>query len=201
MTPVDPRTSFLRRLIPATLLAVLIWAGLRPVLDSAVCGFSQFLIRSFEIPHVTRIVADDHAARLERADLRTGSKLPALPLTEIHFNTIVLLALFLALPRPHSRRQLERLFMAWTTLFALQTLNLVFHVEFLYATSLGPWSLQHYGPLWRNSYAFLQYFFDLPVRLGAPFVLWVAFNWEILSAVPTDATDGKRHAKPRSAKR
>ncbi len=160
------------------------WLAVRPALDAGICGFAQFLIRSFEIPKVTRIVPEDHYARLQRADLRSDSRLPALPLTEIHFNTIVLLTLFLALPRPHSRRQLERLFMAWTTLFALQTLNLVFHVEFLYATSLGPWSLEHYGAFLRNLYGFLQYFFDLPVRLGAPLVLWVAYNWEILSAVP-----------------
>jgi len=192
MRTTDPRRTFLRRLVPAAVAAALVWLAVRPVLDTGVCSFAQLLIRAFEVPHVTRIIAEDHRAVLERADLRSGSHLPALPLTEIHFNTIVLLALFLALPRPLSRRQLERLFMAWTTLFALQSLNLVFHVELLYATALGPWSLEHYGSLLRNTYAFLQYFFDLPVRLGAPFVLWVAFNWEILSAVPPAGTKGRK---------
>ncbi len=197
MKTADPRSTFLRRIIPAAVVAAVVWVGVRPALDAGVCGFSQFLIRSFEYPHVTRIVNEDHHARLERADLRSGSHLPALPLTEIHFNTIILLALFLALPRPFSRLQLERLFMAWTTLFALQALNLVFHVEFLYATSLGPWSIQHYGAVARNTYAFLQYFSDLPIRLGAPFILWVAFNWELLSAVPAEKTDTKGRRKPR----
>ncbi|NOZ94373.1 MAG: hypothetical protein GXP47_06495 [Acidobacteria bacterium] len=199
MRTVDPRRSFLRHLVPAALVAALLWTGIRPVLDAGICGFAQFLVRSFEVPRVTRIVSQDHAARLERADLRSGSHLPAVPLTQFHFNTIILLALFLALPRPHSRRQLERLFMAWSTLFALQTLNLVFHVELLYATSLGPWSLQHYGPVARNTYAFLQYFFDLPVRLGAPFVLWVSFNWELLSAVPS-GTGGKKESRRSTSK-
>ena len=178
---------------------MLVWAVIRPALDAGVAGFAQFLIRSFEIPHVTQLIAEDHHATLRRADLTSDSTLPAIPLTEIHFNTIILLALFLAMERPWSRKQLERLFMAWTTLFALQTLNLVFHVELFYATSLGPWSTEHYGPFLRNTYAFLQYFFDLPVRLGAPFVLWVAFNWEILSAIPMPAraTRSAKHEKKR----
>jgi len=177
----------------------MVWIAIRPALDAGTSGFAQFLIRSFEIPHVTRLVPENHHARLERSDLKSDSRLPAIPLTEVHFNTIILLALFLSLPRPFSRRQLERLFMAWTTLFALQTLNLVFHVEFFYATSLGPWSTEHYGPLLRNTYAFLQYFFDLPVRLGAPFVLWVAFNWEVLSAIPSGegAARKDRRSTPR----
>ena len=196
MRNADPRRIFLRRIVPAAMLAALVWIGLRPALDAGICGFAQFLVRSFEVPRVTRIIAEGHHARLERADLRSGSHLPLLPLTEIHFNTIILLALFLALPRPFSRRQLERLLMAWTTLFALQALNLVSHVEFLYATSLGPWSTQHYGSLARNVYAFLQYFFDLPVRLGAPFVLWVAFNWELLSAIPGDTASRRGRPSP-----
>jgi hypothetical protein len=183
--------------VPAALVAIVIWAGIRPALDAGVTGFARFLIRSFEIPHVTQLVAEGHRAVLSRADLKSSSGIPAIPLTEIHFNTIILLALFLALERPWSRRQLERLFMAWTTLFALQTLNLVFHVEFFYATSLGPWSTQHYGPFLRNAYAFLQYFFDLPIRLGAPFILWVAFNWEILSAIPAPPGAGRPPAPPR----
>jgi len=175
--PEDLR-SFLRRLPLAAVLAALVWVLLRPGLDAGICGAAELLLRAYEVPKVTRIDPLRHAATLQRSDLTRDSRLPTVPLTQVHFNTIVLLALFLALPRPLSRRQLERLFMAWSILFAIQSLNLFFHVKFTYATALGPWSEQHYTAFARNAYAFLQYFTDLPMRLGAPFVLWIGFNWD-----------------------
>ncbi len=193
--PEAPR-AFLRRLLPAAVAAALIWVLLRPVLDSGVAGTAELLIRAYEVPRVTLVVAREHAAHVTRSDLRAGSRLPSIPLTQVHFNTIVLLALFLALPRPFSRRGLERLFMAWTLLFVIQSLNVFFHVKFTYATALGPWSEQNYSAFARNAYAFLQYFTDLPVRLGAPFVLWVAYNWDFVAGVlplpPAGAEHGKR---------
>ena len=182
----------------ATVAAALVWVLLRPGLDSGICGLAEILVRAYEVPKVTRIVPRQHAAHILRSDLRAGSRLPTVPLTQVHFNTIVLLALFLALPRPFSRRQLERLFMAWSLLFVIQSLNLLFHVKFTYATALGPWSEQHYSAFMRNAYAFLQYFTDLPMRLGAPFVLWIAYNWDqvagsLLPAPPEDReADRKR---------
>jgi len=167
----------------AAVVATLIWVLLRPGLDAAVAGTAQLLIRAYEVPRVTLVAAREHAAHVTRSDLRAGSRLPPIPLTQVHFNTIVLLALFLALPRPFSRRQLERLFMAWCLLFVIQSLNVLFHVKFTYATALGPWSERNFSSLARNAYAFLQYFTDLPMRLGAPFVLWIAYNWDLVAGI------------------
>jgi len=109
--------SFLKRLPLTLLVAMVVWLLLRPVLDTAISGFAQLLIRSFEYPRVTRLVVEDHRAEVRRTDFRTDSGIPSIPLTEKHFNTIVLLALYLALPKPFSRRQLERLFMGWCILY------------------------------------------------------------------------------------
>ena len=102
---------FLRRLPVTLIAAVIIWLILRPAIDTMVAGLAQTLIRAFEHPRVTRLVVEDHRAQMRRTDLRSDSKLPSASMTEVTFNTIVLLALYLALPRPFSRKQLERLFM------------------------------------------------------------------------------------------
>ncbi len=181
--PADPTRAVLVRL-PLTLVAgMLVWLLLRPALDVAVPALAEVLIRSFEVPRVTRLVPSGHWLEVRRADFRAGSKIPTLPLTEIHFNTIVLLALFLALPRPFSRRQLERLLIGASALYLTQAVNLAFDVKSLYATRLGEWSLATYSPLARNVFGFAQYFTDLPGRFSAPFVIWLALNWELVSGL------------------
>ena len=172
--------QFLRRLPIALVAAMAVWLLARPALDAAVTGIAEVLVRAYEYPRVTRLVVDDHRVQVRRSDFRTGSKIPTLPLTEVHFNTIVLLALSLALARPFARRQLERLVMGWSVLLLSQALNLVFHVKTLYALGLGEWSHAHYSDLARNLYGFGQYFTDLPGRFSFPFLIWLAFNWELI---------------------
>ena len=104
-------------------------------------------------------------------------------LTEVHFNTIVLLALYLSLPRPKSKRWVERLIMGWSVLYLTQALNLVFHVKCLYALGLGRWSELTYSDLARNVYGYLRYFTDLPGRFSFPFLIWLGFNWDEVVAV------------------
>jgi hypothetical protein len=169
---------FLRRLPVTLIAAIIIWLLLRPVIDWAVAGLAQTLVRSFEYPRVTRLVVQDHHAQMRRTDLRTDSKVPTVSMTEVTFNTIVLLALYLALPRSFSRRQLERLFMGWCVLYLCQSVNLVFHVKTLYAMGLGEWSQHHYSDLARNVFGFGRYFTDLPGRFSFPFLIWLGFNWE-----------------------
>jgi hypothetical protein len=175
-----PSTRFLRRLPLALLASMILWFILRPVIEPAVAGLAQTLIRAFEYPRVTRLFADDHRVQVRRSDFRTDSQIPTIPLNDITFNAIVLLALYLALPRPQSRRQLERLFMGGCLLYLAQALNLVFHVKTLYALGLGEWSQQHYSNLARNVFGFLRYFTDLPGRFSFPFLIWLGFNWDVV---------------------
>ena len=174
----EPTRAFLRRL-PLTLLAsIVIWLLIRPAVDRATAGLAQTLVRSFEYPRVTRLVVSDHHVQMRRTDLRTDSAVPTVSMTEVSFNTIILLALYLALPRPFSRRQLERLFMGWCLLYFSQAVNLVFHVKTLYALGLGEWSQHYYSDLARNVFGFGRYFTDLPGRYSFPFLIWIGFNWD-----------------------
>ena len=131
--------------------------------------------------------------------------IPSIPLTEKHFNTIVLLALYLALPKPFSRRQLERLFMGWSILYLTQSMNLFFHVKCLYALSLGEWSLQNYSDFSRDFYGFWRYFTDLPGRFSFPFLIWLGFNWDLViqllgpqTAEDDDASSTGKKKKPKN---
>lgn len=193
--------TFLKRLPLTLVVAMLVWLALRPVLDTAVAGFAQLLIRSFEYPRVTRLVVEDHSVKVHRSDFRTDSGIPAMPLTEKHFNTIVLLALYLTLPRPFSRQQLERLFMGWCILYLTQTMNLVFHVKCLYAISLGDWSLQNYSNLARDFYGFWRYFTDLPGRFSFPFLIWLGFNWDLVTQLIGPTISGGNEPKKRTKKK
>lgn len=202
--PVALYRSFLKRLPLTLLLAMVVWLLLRPVLDTAISGFAQLLMRSFEYPRVTRLVVGDHKAEVHRSDFRTDSGIPAIPLTEKHFNTIVLLALFMAMPRPFSRRQLERLFMGWCILYLTQTMNLFFHVKCLYALSLGEWSLQNYSDFSRDFYGFWRYFTDLPGRFSFPFLIWLGFNWDLVNQLlrpaESESEDQSRKLEKKRAK-
>jgi len=184
---------FLRRLPITLLAAVVIWLVLRPAIDTMVAGLAQTLIRSFEHPRVTRLVVEDHRAQMRRSDLRTDSKVPSVSMTEATFNTIVLLALYLALPHPFSRKQLERLFMGWCVLCLSQSINLLFHVKTLYSMGLGEWSQHHYSDLARNIFGFGRYFTDLPGRFSFPFLIWLGFNWEVVMKMlrVSEDTNGK----------
>ena len=177
----DPVTLWLRRLAVGLAAGILVWGIARPALDAVVTGGAEILLRAFEVPRVTRMVAVDHRAEVRRADFRSDSALPTVPLTPVHFNTVVLIALYLSLPRPFSRRRLERLLMGATVLYLTQVLNVWLHVKWIYATGLGEWSLAHTSDLWRNVVGFLRYFADLPGRFAAPVVIWLAFDWEVVA--------------------
>ncbi len=197
-----PHKGFLLRLPVALLVALALWLVLRPVIETAVAGLAQTVIRTFEYPRVTRLVVDDHRAQVRRSDFRTDSGIPTVALTDITFNTIVLLALYLALPRPFSRHQLERLFMGACVLYLTQAFNLVFHVKTMYAMGLGEWSQQHYSGFARNVFGFLRYFTDLPGRFSFPFLIWLGFNWDVvmqLLGTPAGEDDGTKRRPKRSS--
>ena len=197
----EPTRAFLRRLPVTLLAAIVIWLLIRPALDRAAAGIAQTLVRSFEYPRVTRLVVSDHRVEMRRTDLRTDSAVPTVSMTEVSFNTIILLALYLALPRPFSRRQLERLFMGWCLLLLSQAMNLVFHVKTLYALGLGEWSRHYYSNLARNFFGFGRYFTDLPGRYSFPFLIWIGFNWDTVMRMLRISDDTKDEPTRRRKKK
>ena len=197
----DAPRAFLRRLPITLVVAIVVWLILRPAIDWAAAGLAQTLVRAFEYPRVTRLVVVDHRVEMRRTDFHTESKVPTVSTTEITFNTIVLLALYLALPRPFSRKQLESLFMGWCVLCLCQSLNLVFHVKTLYATGLGEWSQLHYSDFARNFFAFGRYFTDLPGRFSFPFLIWLGFNWDVVMKMLRVSPDQDGKDKPTSKRK
>ena len=197
-----PKNSAYLRRLPLTLIAgMVLWLLLRPGIDVTVAKLAQTLVRSFEYPKVTRLVVDDHRAEIRRADFRSDSAIPTVSMTEITFNTIVLLALYLALPKPFSRHQLERLFMGWCILCLSQSLNLVFHVKTTYALGLGEWSQLHYSEFARNFWGYLRYFTDLPGRFSFPFLIWLGFNWEPVMKIVMPRDEVRKPARKKGRAR
>ncbi len=92
---------------------------LRPVLDTAVSGFAQLLIRSFEYPagDATRR-RRSRGRRSTASDFRTDSGIPGDPADRETLQHHRLCSLSTWPCRdPFSRRQLERLFMGWCILY------------------------------------------------------------------------------------
>jgi hypothetical protein len=61
-------------------------------------------------------------------------------------------------------------------LWAVHVAALVFQVESVYATRLGPWSEAHYGSVARNLWAGGFHFYQIAGRFAVPFVLWWWFG-------------------------
>jgi hypothetical protein len=185
---------------------MILWFIFRPVLDNAVTGGAEMLIRSHEAPKVTRLHVAQHRAEIHRTDYRSGSAIPTVALTSIHFNMIVLLALCFALPGSPNRVWLERLFMGACTLYFTQAVNLFFHVKTTYALGLGEWSQVYYSDLARNIYGFGRYFMDLAGRFAFPFLIWLGFNWEAVMEMvkprkQQEFVPASRKSQPKAAKR
>jgi hypothetical protein len=90
--------------------------------------------------------------------------------------------LFLAVPGVPLRRRLENL--GWAVLIAIffDIFLIFFFVKATYAARLGAWSLSHYGAFARNFWGLGHHLLDLPFKFSLPFVLWIAFYYEDLTA-------------------
>jgi hypothetical protein len=130
----------------------------------------------FESPDVTRLEAEKGEFRLDRRDFPAGSARPGLSAADIHFNFVLLAALFAIDRRPLAGRHVTRFLAAAGLLWVVHVLALVFQVQSVYATSLGAWSEAHYGRLARNLWATGWHFYLIAGRFAAPFALWWFFR-------------------------
>ena len=67
--------------------------------------------------------------------------------------------------------------LGWAALITVSfhLVSLFFYVKFAYATQLGSWSLEHYGPFARNFYGLGKHLLDLPFKFALPLLLWCGF--------------------------
>ena len=166
--------AFFRRLPLALALAVAVWLVARAVYQPALCWTAQTLARLYEHPAASRVVLDGDGALLGRSDMRSDSSWLRISLTQVTFNLVPLLALSFALPHPFRRGRWSRLLQAVVVLVGTHVLGVIWHLKFLQATGMGPWSEANFSNFAREVYGVLQVFFDIPVTFALPLLLWVA---------------------------
>ncbi|MGV8041885.1 MAG: hypothetical protein AB2L07_18105 [Thermoanaerobaculaceae bacterium] len=184
------RRRFWHRLPWALLGSVALWLAVRSGYNTALTSTAQGLCRLFEQPPVTQVTSDGEAAIIGRSDMRADSGRLRYPLTQIHFNLIPALALVLALPGWRRPDGWQRLATMLLLLVISHVLSLVWHVQYFFATGLGPWSLANYGAVSREVLGGLRYFFDIAVTFALPLLLWVGFFHERVFALLGVETEG-----------
>jgi len=157
--------------------AVVFWILITPFYNRFLSLAGEKLTRGTEFPAVTRLdLQDAHFLFVTRSDVSgKDGFVYKFRLTDVHFNLILTVALFLAIPAVDSRRRAENL--GWALLISVlfHLLVLFFVVKFVYSTQLGSWSDAHYGAFAQNFWGFGKHLLDLPFKLALPFILWVGF--------------------------
>ena len=158
------------------LLALAIWFGFSRAYETTIAAGSEALCNFFESPDVTRLDAKGGEILLDRRDFPPGSARPGLSGPDIHFNFVLLVALFALDPRPLRGAHVSRFLVAAAVLWLVHALALTFQVHSVYATSLGAWSAANYGRVSRNFWAAGWHFYLIAGRFAAPFALWWFFG-------------------------
>jgi hypothetical protein len=174
---VDRRS--LLRLAAGFAAGLVVWLVFAAPYERSMAAASEALLRAFENPPVTRLEASRGEIIVDRADFPEASPRPGLPAGDLHFNFVLLCALFAMTPRPLSPGNFGRFWAAAALLWVVHVLALVVQIESVYATRLGPWSEAHYGAVARNLWGGGFHFYLIAGRFAAPFALWWA-----LSGVP-----------------
>lgn len=155
-----------------------LWFGAAEPYHRTLAAPAQALIRVFESPGATRLRAEKREVIVDREDFPPSSPRPGIPAQDLDFNVAILTALFATARRPLGDRSLRKIGAALAILWATHVVALIFAVESLYATELGPWSAAHYGALARNIWATGHHFYRIAGMFAIPFALWWAFTRE-----------------------
>jgi hypothetical protein len=168
---------FIRNCLLWLLPAALLWALVTPFYNQFLLTSGENLVHLTESPDVTNLLRrDDHFAYVSRRDFPPSRSLVhSFRVTDVHFHLVMLMALFLAVPRVSWRRRGENLGWALLAVVFFDIVLVFFRVKFVYATGLGAWSLAHYGTFARNFWGLGKHLLDLPFKLALPFLLWTAF--------------------------
>ena len=169
----------LRNLALAALPVVLLWLALTPFYNRFLIAAGGNLVRLTEVPNATELVPaleDRHYALVVRTDFPPATRrVGSFRVTDLHFHLLLLGTLFLAVPGVPWQERLRNLGWALLAAVCFHVVLVLLWVKFQYATQLGDWSLEHYGPAARNFWGLAKHLADLPVKLGLPLGLWVVF--------------------------
>lgn len=169
---------FLRNLALWLVPVVLVWVFLTPWYNLFLVTAGENLLHLIEIPDETRLGLDEHHAQV--AHIGLGRQVYSFRVTDLHYPVILAALLFLAVPGVPLRQRLENLGVALIILAFFHLALVVAWVKFAYATQLGEWSQEQYGPVAREVYGMTKHLLDLPIKLALPLVLWVFFYLERL---------------------
>jgi hypothetical protein len=183
------------RLVAGFLLALAFWFLFSTIYEGAVAPAAELLIRTGESPAVTRLEAPGKEFLLRRSDIPPGAKQPGLPSADLHFNFVLLAALFALHRSPWRTDRVLRLLLAMLCLYVVHVVFLVFEVESLYATRFADWSMAHYGTVARNFWAAGFHFYQIAGRFAAPFAIWWVFGKEDQAAAPDAGQPAKKKKK------
>ena len=164
--------------------------------ERALAAAAEPVLRLLEIPATTTLDARPGEIVVSRADFPPASPLPGLPAEDIHFDFVILVALFATDARPFRPERVAAFGKAGILLFLIHVAALVFEVRFLYATRLGAWSDAHYGVVARNFWAAGHHFYEIAGRFAAPFALWWLFKAEPGKPLDQPAGWKRRRRKP-----
>lgn len=169
-----------RNLLLWLLPAVAVWVLCTPFYNRFLALAGERLTRAGEFPAVTRLyIQDTHQVLVTRSDLSgKDGFVYRFRITDLHFNLILTVALFLAVPAVERRRRAENLGWALLISVVFHILIVFFFVKFVYSTQLGAWSNEHYGPVAQNLWGFGKHLLDLPFKLALPFILWAGFYFQ-----------------------
>lgn len=190
LPPVRRRT--IARMAAGFAVGLALWFGFRQVYERPLAAVAQAALRAFERPPVTHLSARAGEILVDRSDFPPDSPRPGLPADDIHFNFVLLTALFALQPQFFEGRVLLRLIAALSVLFLVHVAALVWQVQSVYAMNLGEWSAPHYGRLARNIWAGGFHFYLVAGRFAAPFAIW----W-LLAAKPSGPAAGSRKQQKR----
>ncbi|MGH9399922.1 MAG: hypothetical protein ACRD00_06110 [Thermoanaerobaculia bacterium] len=191
LPPVRRRT--LLRLAAGFTAGLALWFGFREVYERPLAALAEKVLRAFERPAVTSLAAKPGEVIVERSDFPRDSPRPGLPADDIHFNFVLLTALFALQPGFFEGRALLRLIAAAALLTLVHVTALVFQVESVYAMNMGEWSAVHYGKVARNIWAGGFHFYLIAGRFAAPFAIW----WLLALKPSSPAPAGSRKQQKR----
>ncbi len=183
-----PRRSWALLLVRNALLwllpVALLWVLVSPAYNRFLLVSGENLAHLTESPDATDLLRkDDHFAYVSRRDFPPAKSLVhSFRVTDVHFHLVMLIALFLAVPRIPWQRRLQNLGWALLVTVFFDIFLVFFYVKFAYATQLGSWSLAHYGAFARNFWGLGKHLLDLPFKLSLPFLLWAGFYLNDLMA-------------------
>ena len=175
---------FIRNCLLWLLPAALLWTLATRFYNTFLLTSAENFVHLAESPDVTDLVRRDaHSAFVSRRDFPPSRSLVhGFRVTDVHFHLVMLIALFMAVPRLPWRRRLENLGWALLVTVFFDILLVFFLVKFAYATRLGAWSLDHYGAFARNFWGLGKHLLDLPFKFSLPFLLWAGFYLRELMA-------------------